>query len=1097
MKARRPLSRSPQTLRTRAEKQLATTRHDVAQMPVEDAQKLVTELQVHQIELEMQNEELRRIQLELEQTRDRYVELYDFAPSALLTMDAHGKILEANLGAAKLLGMEHARIVGKKLTHFIAPESQDAGYLLCREVFQSQAPQSAELVLVNAQAGRRFVQIAAVRDTRNPGRQCRISFTDITERRQAEDALREQSQFNQQIIASASEGVIVNGRDLKHLVWNPFMEDLTGLPAAQVLGKHPAEIFPFLKTAGVIDQMHRALTGETPAPLDVQFQVPHTGRSGWASNSSGPLRNAQGDIIGVITTVRDITGHKQAETALRKSEERFRALFDSSRDAMMTLEPPSWKFTSGNPASVEMFRIGDEKGFVASAPWELSPKFQPDGRWSREAAQTMIETAMQRGSHFFEWRHRRHDGEEFPATVLLTRVELEGCHFLQATVRDLTEQKRAEERIAQLSRVQAILAGVDHAILHISDQAKLLQEVCRVAVETGGFKLAWIGMVSADGSVKPVAQAGVTEYLKGIRVVAHDAPTGRGAVGRAIREGGLIVIEDMERDGRLAPWRLRLRQFGLNYIAAFPLQVAGQTVGAFQVYAPRAGFYDEKELRLLTQVSDDISYALTSLTEADARRQAESALRLGQQKTRAIFDHTFEFIGLLDPKGIVLEANEASLTFAGINADKVIGRPFWNTPWWIHSPAEQKQLRQAIQKSAAGEFIRFESTHPAADGTLHTIDFSLKPVRDERGRVVWLIPEGRDITERKRMEESLRRSEHHLTNFFNHAPIGLVWLSASGTILRANQSQLDLLGYASADYLGQSFNKFCTEPSQGCELLKRLATRETVRNFPMTRRRRDGQIRQVLVDATPLWSEGQFQYSSVFIRDVTDRRELEQEILHVGEREQRRIAQDLHDGLGQLLVGTAYLTGTLRDKLAAQSLPEAQELGRILDVVYEALAQTRNLARGIHPVESESNGLMVALESLAKQTRKLFRVQCRFTCPRPVLIQNNTIATHLFHITQEAITNAIKHGQPSRITIHLNRTPDQIRLTIRDNGRGLPVRSRKKSGMGLRIMRHRAGIIGGSLTLQNITGGGTAVNCIIRQARAGTLSPQPKPRRKN
>jgi signal transduction histidine kinase len=275
------------------------------------------------------------------------------------------------------------------------------------------------------------------------------------------------------------------------------------------------------------------------------------------------------------------------------------------------------------------------------------------------------------------------------------------------------------------------------------------------------------------------------------------------------------------------------------------------------------------------------------------------------------------------------------------------------------------------------------------------------------------------------------------------------------------------------------------EPSQGRELLALLARKETVRNLRMTRRGKDGTIRHVLVDANAFWSENQFQYSSIFLRDITDRINLEQEILHISEREHRRIAQDLHDGLGQMLVGAAYLAGTVRQDLAAKSLPEARNLARIWEVINEAIAQTRHLARGLHPVEPEPNGLMVALESLAARTKKMFQVRCHFNCRRPVLVKDNTVATHLFRIAQEAVTNAIKHGKPGRIEISLTETPGRINLAVKDDGLGMPARLPKKPGMGLRIMRYRAGMIGGSLVIQKEAGGGTTIVCTVHLSDPG------------
>lgn len=129
------------------------------------------------------------------------------------------------------------------------------------------------------------------------------------------------------------------------------------------------------------------------------------------------------------------------------AQEWHKALFESSRDSLMTLAPPSWHFTAGNPATVEMFLAKNETDFISRAPWQYSPETQPDGHSSDVKAREMIETALQEGSHFFEWTHKRLDGAPFPATVLLTRMKFGEQTSLQATVRDITTQKRAEQKL--------------------------------------------------------------------------------------------------------------------------------------------------------------------------------------------------------------------------------------------------------------------------------------------------------------------------------------------------------------------------------------------------------------------------------------------------------------------------------------------------------------------------------------------------------------------------------------------------------------------------------------------------------------------------
>ncbi|MFC1670999.1 PAS domain S-box protein [Spirochaetota bacterium] len=148
---------------------------------------------------------------------------------------------------------------------------------------------------------------------------------------------------------------------------------------------------------------------------------------------------------------------------------------------------------------------------------------------------------------------------------------------------------------------------------------------------------------------------------------------------------------------------------------------------------------------------DPLSFA-NIITDITQRKRSDAALRESEERFRAVFDHTFQFMGLLTTDGILMKANKTSLDFAGIDESEVIGKPFWETVWWSHSGKLQETLRDAIKSASSGEFVRFEAFHPAPDGTIINADFSLKPVKDEKGNTILLIPEGRDITERKQVE---------------------------------------------------------------------------------------------------------------------------------------------------------------------------------------------------------------------------------------------------------------------------------------------------------------------------------------------------------
>jgi sigma-B regulation protein RsbU (phosphoserine phosphatase) len=196
----------------------------------------------------------------------------------------------------------------------------------------------------------------------------------------------------------------------------------------------------------VTQYVARILTGEKLSPIEHRI-LHKDGSTLWIRNTIIHRYDERGRLSGYDGVVEDITERKRAEEALGASEKKYRGLFEGSRDAIMTVEPPSWRFTSGNPATVQMFGVKNEEEFISLSPWELSPERQPDGRDSVEKAKEMIETAVRAGSYRFEWTHQRIDGAEFFADVLLARMERDGKVVVQAMVRDITEQKRAEEAL--------------------------------------------------------------------------------------------------------------------------------------------------------------------------------------------------------------------------------------------------------------------------------------------------------------------------------------------------------------------------------------------------------------------------------------------------------------------------------------------------------------------------------------------------------------------------------------------------------------------------------------------------------------------------
>jgi diguanylate cyclase (GGDEF)-like protein/PAS domain S-box-containing protein len=317
----------------------------------------------------------------------------------------------------------------------------------------------------------------------------------------------------------------------------------------------------------------------------------------------------------------EIEQRKLFETELTtlksRSETRYRILFESSSDALLVLAPDG-RFLSGNPAAKTLFGYQSEHEFTALTAAKVSPEFQPDGRRSDEQAQEMIRLTLANGTHTFEWLHQHENGVPFTAAVRLSRVELDNEILLQASVRDISERKAAERRVAYLSRVRAVLSGINTLIARVRDRAELYREACRIAVEHGGFRMSWIGMVGNAMQIVPVASAGANEEIltaiKGLLSSSEDVPNTMSA--QAIREKKAVVSDDVLSDPR-APLGKQHAKSGIRSLALLPLIVSDEAIGVLALYASEAGFFQEEEMQLLTELAGDIAFAIDHIEKQE------------------------------------------------------------------------------------------------------------------------------------------------------------------------------------------------------------------------------------------------------------------------------------------------------------------------------------------------------------------------------------------------------------------------------------------------------------------------------------------------
>jgi len=379
----------------------------------------------------------------------------DAAANAIFITDHNGVIQSVNPAFTALTGYTAGEAVGQNPRLLKSGKQDEAFYRNLWQTISSGQVWSGQLTN-RRKDGSLYTEemtITPLRDAAGAIARYIAIKQDISERKRAEEALRASQQIIEGIINAIPVRVFWKDKNLVYLGCNAvFARDAGFADPKDIIGKDDYQMGWRDQAEKYRGDDRQVIESGCSKLLIEEPQTTPAGNTITLLSSKIPLRGSKGEISGVLGTYMDITERKRAEEELRASEKKYQDLFVSSRDALMTLEPPSWRFTSGNLAAVKMYGAKSEEEFISYGPWHLSPERQPDGRVSAEKAREMIEKAMREGSSFFEWTHRRIGGEEFPATVLITRIQSGEKVFLQATVRDITEFKRAQVELEDIHK---------------------------------------------------------------------------------------------------------------------------------------------------------------------------------------------------------------------------------------------------------------------------------------------------------------------------------------------------------------------------------------------------------------------------------------------------------------------------------------------------------------------------------------------------------------------------------------------------------------------------------------------------------------------
>ena len=820
-----PAADSPELRRQRAEERFqqraAKAVGDLQIVSPEDMGRTLHELQVHQIELEMQNEELRRMQAELEAARARYHNLYHMAPVGYLTVCEHGLIIEANHGAAGMLGMaKEILLVKQPITRYIFSQDQDLYYLQRQRLVATRATQSSEIRMVKNDGTVFWVRLVCSAELAADGSsELRLVLSDITERKQADAVLRESESRNRALLNAIPDLIFVNHRDGEYVSFFAADPSLLHVNPAEegIVQRNVADIMPEPLAAQFLEKYAAAL--DSGVVQEIDYTLPVDGREKHYEARIAPSIDDT-----VVTIARDTTVRKQAEEALRDSLEFSNNLIHSMQDGFSVLDPAGVAIEA-NPALCRMTGFSREELVGVGPP---HPYWPPE---EHERISTVLGESMKGGLHVFELTFMRQNGERFPVIVSPFSVENRDGTVLSyaATVRDITERKQSQEALAAERNLLHSVVNLLPTWVFVKDrESRFLLSNAACANNMGvASPEGLIGKTDADFYPPQIAEA--------LRREEEAVVNGKPVVNKEVRK----VSPNGEEQVLL--------------VSKVPLRDSSGAISGLV----GAGF--------------DVTQLM----------QTAQALRRSEAFQKAVLDSLPAQIAVLDAQGTIVAVNEPWLEFAKINGNPLIEKIGVGVGYLDvcgsacdANDTYAKAASAGVQAVLTGKRQRFTLEYPF-DSTDQPRWFAMEVVRPT-GEWAGAIVAHTDISERRKAEEALRQATQKLRLHFEQTPLGVIEWDFDFRVVSWNKSAQVIFGYTREEAIGQDAAFLIAEENRGQvhEVWQALLKRQGGERSSNANLRKDGQMIYCEWYNTPLIDEnGKCSGVASLVKDVSEQRQ--------------------------------------------------------------------------------------------------------------------------------------------------------------------------------------------------------------------------------
>jgi len=691
----------------------------------------------------------------------RMREMLEHVELIAVMLDTAGRVTFCNDFLLQLTGWTRAEALGSDwFERFVPPGSDRVRRMFAEALRGGEIPTHFENEIMTKAGARRVVRWSntLARDPSGAVTGATSIGEDVTARQQAEAALRESEEKFRNIFNASPVPCALNDDRQNITFLNPEFTRTFGYGLADIptLAEWWPRAYPDPAYRSWVQAAWQARLGDasknnTPfEPLELKVACKDGAERIVVATAARLGESFAGTHL---VTLFDITNLKQAEVALRESEELFSTAFRSSPVGLRvaTLEG---RFVEVNRTLCEQFGYAREE-FIGRTAVEL-------GLVNAAYREKMMAAVAPDGTaDELELHVRRRDGKTIVLLVSQQPVSFKGVPHILSTSVEITERKQAEARVHALNRVYSLLSEINQVIAREKDSPAMLAAACRIAVAKGGFSLAWIGLAETPGgrlqiSAHAGADAGALEILN--RMLDAEPPAGCAFTRHALEAGERRICDDIANDPLAAPWREAALERQCRAMGAFPLKVEGRVVGVLNLYASEAQYFDEAELRLLDELSADISFALEVHGRELRRQRAEQDLRASEERFRQVVENIQEVFWVADPA-------KREMLYVSPAYETIWGRPcasFGKSPEsWLEAvhPEDRERVEMAAKSKQAGGGYDEMYRILRPDGSARWIHDRAFPVRNAAGEVHLVVGVAEDVTTRKHAEQLALRSQ--------------------------------------------------------------------------------------------------------------------------------------------------------------------------------------------------------------------------------------------------------------------------------------------------------------------------------------------------